>query len=151
MMVISILWTTDMIKDSGTNRVPNNIRETYHHYQVTIPITTLNSSYLPGIHRRQNAQLILKSRYIWRRWCWTLKKKVAGICASHCHNFTVHGRFGGWGPRRKQMPNPIFFFYLRIVFWLLSSRGENKRNWGESGRKGVCILRIGSNNSSRSF
>ena len=57
------------------------------------------------------------------------------------------GRSGKW-----QMPLPQHFFYLRIflfVYWV--EEGQIKRNWDESGGKCVCILRVGSNESSPSF
>jgi hypothetical protein len=81
------------------------------------PIITFNSSYLAGIRRRQNIQPIQKFQQIWWRWCWTLKKKVAGLCASHCQHFTEHGLFWGRGEgREKDKYQSQRFFYLRI-FW----------------------------------
>jgi hypothetical protein len=53
-----------------------------------------------------------------------------------------------WGGARRV--NALqYFFYLIIVFWLLSSRGASKKENGvRVGDRGVCILRTGSKQSS---
>lgn len=49
-----------------------------------------------------------------------------------------------------QIPHPQYFFHQRFFsYWV--EEGQIKRNWDESGGKCVCILRVGSTESSPFF
>ena len=67
---------------------------------------------------------------------------------------SVYGRNLGGGVVLQEGANSPPIFFLQTIFvWLMILRGgANKKNWGESGRKGsVYILRTGSNYPSPSI
>jgi hypothetical protein len=62
------------------------------------------------------------------------------ISRNRVRNTSYYGRSMGWGKEANAplAPKNILSAY-KILFWLLSSRGVNKINWGQS-RKKVCVV-----------